>query len=229
MREQKRKVTCNDRKCGKIILSAKEPKRPGEDFHRDRRQEFQVYDVPKDDYRGAEMDHFKVVVNDIVVTDTDIQKLRQKAQEIYTNISEAEYERVLVVKTMGYKHRNHQNPGDEFGLEWEEGWRVAKLDAVFDVTRTILLDVENWDEREEPYEAERHGGIIVGTTRGHRGYQEHKTAVIPWTAEREAMLKKAVEDIGKIKEHMNEVLLAPEAFANLLDAKSGLFLEAPKE
>jgi len=217
MKRNVRKVTCNDRTLDQITLYAVMPKDEN-GFQREKSIKVQLYAVPKDGFRGAETDHFKVVVNDIVVEDTDITRLKQRATEIFQGITDDEWEKVLVIRTRGDKVGPwRQENGDSFGLEWQLGWRVAKLDATFDETKKILLDVENYDE---PLEHVESGGIILGYKPGMRGSQSHKTAVIPWSQEREDVLRRSVQEIGLMRDRANKALLDMEGFAGLLDAKA---------
>jgi hypothetical protein len=221
MRQLPNKVNCNDRKFDTLRLHCVVGKSTEGHSITDSK-EFQVYAVPRNDRRGAETSHFKIVVNGIVVTSTDIIELKRKAQEVFTNIAEGDYEKVLVVKTTGDPYGDHlQEKGDRFGLEWQVGWRVSKIDIVFDKTRHSTIDVENYDEPDDP---DMYGKFKIGSKVGHRGKQIHKVAVIPWTKEREEMLQKAVVAIGKMRDDFNVALLRPEEFAGILDAKSGLLL-----
>jgi hypothetical protein len=186
------------------------------------RMKVQVYVVPKDGFRGASADGFKIVINGVPVVSRDIGELREKATALIRNLSEDEHEKVLVVKTSGSPNGGGRGQdGDTFGLEWQVGWRVAKLDVVFNEGRSFLLDVENYDEPDEPEVVD---GIKIGAKRGYRGVQHNKTAVIPWTKEREELLKKTVKAIGGMRDDLNAALLKPEAFAGLLDAKAGVLL-----
>ena len=227
MRKQRPKeITCNDRQFDQWRLTAITGEKTTEGFGLSKGQTFQVYAVPKNDARGAETSHFKIVINGIVVTSPDLVELRRKAQEIYSGIVEGDYEKVLVVKTRGDPNGDwHQEHFDEFGLGWQVGWRTAKLGVVFDETRQYTIDCENYNEPDEP---ELTVGIRIGVKVGHRGGQVHKTAVVPWTKEREGMLVRAVEAIGKMREDFNAALLRPEEFAGLLDAKAGLLLGEAK-
>lgn len=188
----------------------------------------QVYAVPKDGARGNETDGFKIVINGIPVTSRDLVDLRAKAEALLRNLSEDEHEKVLIVKTSGMPGRNQLRYGqrEEFGLSWELGWRVAKAGRVFDFTRSYCIDVENYDEDEQN---EMIGDIIIGSKPGHRGKQDHKTAVIPWTQEREDVLRKTVASIAAMRESLNDELLKAESFALLLDTKAGMLLQPPRE
>jgi hypothetical protein len=183
-----------------------------------RRVKAQVYAVPKDGFRGAPTDGFKVVIEGVPITDRNLGDLRKRAEAILSHLCEEDHEKVLVVRTSGRPCRQM----DEFGIDWEVGWRVKKLGgAVLCESRLSVLSVENYDEEYEPEEAD---GIIIGSKPGYRGKQHNKIAVIPWTAEREALLRQAVKAIGKMRDDLNAALLKPEAFAGLLDAKAGLLL-----
>lgn len=182
----------------------------------------QVYAVPKGNNRGAETEHFKVVINGIVIASQDLAELRRKAVEVFTGLVEADYQKVLIVKTRGRSSfREGQEQGDEFGLEWLVGWKAPGLDVVLSENRGWTINVENYDEPEEEVPE---GGLRLGGKPGYRGKQDHKTAVIPWSQEREDILKKAVEAIGKMRDDLNQALLQPESFAGLLDARAGVLL-----
>ena len=193
----------------------------------DVRKKFHVFVVPKNDTRGEDADHFQVVVNGVSIESTDLAELRRKAQEAYRDIVEAEYERVLIVTTSGDGYSRVGEQGNTFGLTWRPGWRCKKLDLVMDDTRMHALHVENYCEDYVPEVIS--GGYTIGCKPGHRGKQSHKTAVIPWTQEREDMLRRTIAAIGKMREDLNEALLKPDLFASLLDSKAGpLMLGAPK-
>ena len=227
MRKQRPKeITCNDRQFDQWRLTAITGEKTAEGFGLQKSQTFQVYAVPQNDARGAETSHFKIVINGIVVTSPDLIELRRKAQEIYSGVVEGDYVKVIVVKTRGDPIGDWRSEkGDEFGLEWQIGWQVARLGVVFDESRQCTISVENYEEPDEPDMA---SGIRIGAKVGHRGKQMHKTAVVPWTKEREGMLVRAVEAIGKMRDDFNAALLRPEEFAGLLDAKAGLLLGEAK-
>ena len=148
--------------------------------------------------------------------------MRTKAEAALRDLDETNHEKVLVVKTSGYPRENE----DTFGIEWRCGWRIAKLGVVLDESRSYMLEIENYDEDDEPVMA---GEFRIGSKPGHRGKQNHKTAVIPWTKEREDILRRTVEAIGEMRNRLNEQLLKPDMFAGLLDQHAGALLLKPPE
>ena len=207
-------VSCNDRKW-EVWTLRKRFDKGSTTYSQDVKA--QVYVVPKDGFRGNEADGFKIVINGVPVVSRDLSELRTKAEAALRDLDETNHEKVLVVKTSGYPRENE----DTFGIEWRCGWRIAKLGVVLDESRSYMLEIENYDEDDEPVMA---GEFRIGSKPGHRGKQNHKTAVIPWTKEREDMLRKTIKAIGKMREDLNAALLQPDAFTALLDGKKGLLM-----
>jgi hypothetical protein len=208
-------ISCNDRKFEVWTLKNFFEK-DGKKFSQE--VKVQVYAVPKNGFRGNEADGFKIVINGVPVVSRDLADLRRKAETALRDLDESNHEKVLFVKTSGGFQRLNE---DAFGLEWRIGWRIAKLGIVLDETRSYPIDVENYDE---DYQPEIAGEIMIGSKPGHRGVQLNKNAVIPWTAEREEVLRKAITAIGKMRDDLNAALLKPEAFTSLLDARAGVLL-----
>jgi hypothetical protein len=200
-------VSCNDRKFETWELK-KFFQKDGKSWSQN--VKVQVYAVPKDGYRGAEADGFKIVINGFAIVSRDLADLRRKAEAALCELTEANYEKVLVVKTNGYPRENE----DAFGVEWQIGWRISKYGIVLDETRSYCLDVENYDE---PDVSEEQDGFRIGSKPGCRGKQTNKTAVIPWTQEREDILRRTVTALGEMRDRLNEQLLRPDAFARMLD------------
>ena len=177
----------------------------------------QVYVVPKDGFRGAEADGFKIVYKNIAITSRDLDDLRRKATNLVQDLTEEDHQKVLVVKTGGSP--SHSGHGDEFGIVWEIGWRVKKYNIVYSEDRSYMLSVENYDEPDDP---EMESGFRIGSKPGRRGVQHNKTAVIPWTQEREDILKEAIRKIGKMRDSLNATLLRPGSLCLLSGRQGGL-------
>lgn len=216
-------ISCNDKKFEVWELGALQPAKNGS-LYANKKVLVQVYSVPKDGYRGAPTAGFKVVINGVEVTDPDLQKLRQKATLLLRDLTEESHEKVLIVKTNGYGNKVNS---DQFGLSWYTGWRVAKLGIVFNSSRTAVeQDLENYDEPEDPGDE---NGMRIGSKSGYRGKKTHNNVVIPWTQEREDMLRRTVKAIAKMRDDLNDALLEPDAFTAMLDGKKGILMLSPPE
>ena len=175
-----RGTSCNDRKFEMVDVRffSKDP--DGQASEKIRR--FQSFVVPMAGYRGSAADHFKVVVDDVVVESTDIQELKRKAADVLMCLADGDWEKVLVVRTLGKEvHDSLFKVGDAFGVQWLVGWRVAKLGLVFDEQRKFTIDVRN-DDR-DPVDEEMIDGFRVTPAAGRSAYRDtdRKTAVIPWS------------------------------------------------
>jgi hypothetical protein len=219
-------ISCNDKKFEIWELEALQPAKDGS-LYANKRVKVQVYSVPANGFRGAPTAGFKVVINGVEVTDSDLQKLRQKATAMLRELTEEDHEKVLIVKTSGYGNRVNS---DQFGLSWRIGWRVAKLGVIFNSNRDeVLHGLENYDEPEDSGD-ENENGVQIGSKPGFRGKKMHNDVVIPWTQEREDMLRRTVKAIGQMRDDLNDALLEPDAFTSLLDGKKGiLMLKPPKD
>jgi len=223
-----RGVSCNDRKFEAIDVCffSKDP----DGQVREKTRRFQSLIVPRDGYRGGPVDHFKVVVDDVVVESTDIQELKRKAADVLMALADGDWEKVLIVRTLGKQvHDTFFKVGDAFGVQWMVGWRVSKLGLVFDEQRKFTLDVYNDDP--PPVDEEMLDGFRVTSAAGRNAYRDtdRKTAVIPWTQERQDILVKTVKALGKMKAELDARLLRADAFASMLDATAGKHLLKPPE
>ena len=204
-------VGCNDRKLEVWTLS-----RHVVGQHNPEHIKVQVYAVPKKNARGAETEYLKIVINGIIVKATDIIELRRKAQEVYSGLVEDEYEKVLIIEIGGHEanYSNRGAKGSEFGLDYRIGWRVNKLGVIFNQNKNYLITIDNEDPHNDPNDTYK----IFG------GGRENKTAVVPWTQEREDVLKGTVVKIGQMRREANKMVLDFDNFANLLDSKAGMNL-----
>ena len=183
-----------------------------------------VYAVPEGNFRGNPTDHFQIIIDGVSVVSDNLRELRVEASRVFAKLSEQDYQKVLVVRTSGETLDRTHDHSDKFGLQWEIGWLVkgiASPDVVLSETRGWAIHVENYDE---PLEHDMVDNIKLGYKEGKRGKREHSVAVIPWTQEREDIIKQIVQSIGEIRNHLNDCLLDADSFAKLVDSTKGKLL-----
>jgi hypothetical protein len=205
-------VSCNDRNF-EVWTLERYFRKDGKLYHEN--VPFQVYACPKEGARGAQTTHFKIVVDGLQLVSPSIEELREKATHVLNALTEENYEKVLVVQTTGFEgwHRAHHN---EFGLEYQIGWRVALLDGViFNEDRKYVLTIE--ENREDEAEDDREGFKINAPPVGKRGIQAHKTAVVPWTEKREQVLKSLLDEIDAMRGRVNNAMVETD-FGKMLDS-----------
>jgi hypothetical protein len=210
--KMKEGVTCNDRLFEKWAIKMPIPGTTNHNY-----VGVQVYAVPQNGSRGANTSHFKAVYRGQVVIHENLSKLREMLENLVRDVEESDYEKVLVIRVEGddLTNRYDSKGGDEFGLCWQIGWRIAKLNAVYDEEKRYIIKIDN----DEPEDTQ-----IDGFRIGSKG-SENKISVIPWTQEREDAIKAVVTNIGKMRSAANSIIMQG-SLAKMLDDGGRLLLKS---